>query len=170
MPEPAQLAVVEPLEGYQLGVVQEVLLALLAQEASHGYELRARLTLALGPLAGALNAGQVYVTMNRLERAGLVSSERIGQTDRPDRKVYALTDAGRERVQEWLQRHELAQAGAGRVSPQAWSRRPPPGSRTRSGSSIDSGVSCSSPSVRRSARRSPSRMGRSLRCCSRALC
>jgi DNA-binding PadR family transcriptional regulator len=79
------------------------LLALLATEASHGYELRARLELALGPLADALNAGQVYVTLNRLEKAGLVSSERVGQTDRPDRKVYELTETGRARVMEWLE-------------------------------------------------------------------
>jgi DNA-binding PadR family transcriptional regulator len=93
----------EPAHGYQLRVVQEVLLALLAKEASHGYQLRARLQLALGPLAEALNAGHVYVTLNRLEKAGLVSSERIGQTDRPDRKVYELTAAGRARVMEWLE-------------------------------------------------------------------
>ncbi|GIH26569.1 hypothetical protein Aph01nite_48790 [Acrocarpospora phusangensis] len=92
----------EPSSGYQLRVVQEVVLALLAKEASHGYQLRARLQLALGPLAEALNAGHVYVTLNRLERAGLVTSKRVGQTDRPDRKVYELTDPGRERVVEWL--------------------------------------------------------------------
>src|SRR3954451_10047861 len=92
--------------GYQLRVVQEVLLALLATEPAHGYHLRARLQLALGPLAEALNAGQVYVTLTRLERAGLVSAQRIGQADRPDRpdrKVYELTAAGRVRVMEWLE-------------------------------------------------------------------
>ena len=92
----------EPLHGYQLGIVQEVLLALLAQEPSHGYQLQARLALALGPLAGALNAGQVYVTLTRLEKSALVASRRIGQADRPERKVYELTAAGRERVLEWL--------------------------------------------------------------------
>ncbi len=92
----------EPSHGYQLRVVQEVLLALLAKEASHGYQLRAKLQLALGPLAEVLNAGHVYVTLNRLEKSGLVTSERVGQADRPDRKVYELTPAGRERVMEWL--------------------------------------------------------------------
>jgi DNA-binding PadR family transcriptional regulator len=87
---------------YQLRVVQEVLLALLSKEPSHGYQLRAQLQLALGPLAEALNAGQVYVTLSRLEKAGLVSSERVGQSDRQDRKVYELTAAGRARVEEWL--------------------------------------------------------------------
>ena len=102
MPEAIDVSMREPSRGYQLRVVQEVLLALLAKEASHGYQLRARLALALGPLAEALNAGHVYVTLSRLEKAGLVSSERVGQADRPDRKVYELTAAGRARVVEWL--------------------------------------------------------------------
>jgi DNA-binding PadR family transcriptional regulator len=100
--EAVELSSREPLQGYQLRVVQEVLLALLAKEPSHGYQLRARLTLALGPLADAMNAGHVYVTLGRLEKAGLVSCERVGQTDRPDRKVYELTEAGHGRVLEWL--------------------------------------------------------------------
>ena len=58
---------------------QEVVLALLAKEPSHGYELRARLRQALGPLGEAMNDGQVYVTLTRLEKAGLVASEREGQ-------------------------------------------------------------------------------------------
>jgi DNA-binding PadR family transcriptional regulator len=92
----------EPSRGIQLGVVQEVLLALLAKEGSYGYKLRARMQLALGPLAEVLKEGPVYVTLNRLERAGLVSAERVGQADRPDRKVYVLTTAGRDRVAAWL--------------------------------------------------------------------
>jgi DNA-binding PadR family transcriptional regulator len=84
-------------------VQQEVVLAMLAKEPSHGYELRARLRQALGPLGEAMNPGQVYVTLTRLETAGLVSSERSpGLADRPDRKVYELTPAGQERVGEWL--------------------------------------------------------------------
>ena len=50
-----------------------------------------------------MNDGQVYVTLTRLENAGLVSSARVSQADRPDRKVYALTDAGRDRVMRWLE-------------------------------------------------------------------
>jgi DNA-binding PadR family transcriptional regulator len=100
--EAVGVSIKEQSQGYQLRVVQEVLLALLAKEPSHGYQLRARLQLALGPLAEALNQGQVYVTLNRLEKARLVSSERVGQTDRPDRKVYELTAAGSARVEAWL--------------------------------------------------------------------
>jgi DNA-binding PadR family transcriptional regulator len=82
---------------------QEVVLAMLAKEPSHGYELRARLRQALGPLGDAMNPGQIYVTLTRLEKAGQVISERsAGLADRPDRKVYALTPAGQQRVAEWL--------------------------------------------------------------------
>ena len=55
---------------------QEVVLAMLAKEPAHGYRLRARLDRALGPLGDSLNAGHIYVTLSRLERTGLVTSER----------------------------------------------------------------------------------------------
>ncbi|MFY9846332.1 MAG: PadR family transcriptional regulator [Trebonia sp.] len=84
---------------------QEVVLAMLAKEPSQGYQVRARMNDALGPLGEALNAGQVYVTLGRLEKAGLVAVEETpgstGPADR-DRKVYVLTAAGQQRVAEWL--------------------------------------------------------------------
>lgn len=99
----ASVQSIRETSAYQLGIVQEVLLALLAKEASYASQLRAGLALALGPLADALNDGQVYVTLTRLEKAGLVTSARVEQNDRPDRKMYALTDAGRDRVLSWLE-------------------------------------------------------------------
>ena len=82
---------------------QEVVLALLAKEPSHGYQLRARLGQALGPVGDAMNAGQIYVTLARLEKASLVTCEHsAGLPDRPDRKIYALTPAGQQRVADWL--------------------------------------------------------------------
>src|SRR4029077_5095049 len=84
-------------------VQQEVVLALLAKEPSHGYQLRARLRQALGPLGEGMNAGQGYVKLTRLEKAGLVAAEpSAGRPDRPDRKVYELTPAGQQRVADWL--------------------------------------------------------------------
>jgi DNA-binding PadR family transcriptional regulator len=82
---------------------QEVVLALLAKEPSHGYQLRTRLQQALGPVADGMNAGQIYVTLSRLEKAGLVRCEQsAGLPDRPDRKVYALTATGQQRVADWI--------------------------------------------------------------------
>lgn len=81
---------------------QEMVLALLAKEPSHGYELRARIEKALGPLAAGFNAGQMYVTLGRLEQAGLLTSTREAAAERPERRIFELTATGRERVQEWL--------------------------------------------------------------------
>jgi DNA-binding PadR family transcriptional regulator len=81
---------------------QEVVLALLAKEPSHGYELRARIERALGPLSEGFNAGQMYVTLGRLEQSGLVTSIRQAAAERPERRIFELTAAGRERVEEWL--------------------------------------------------------------------
>jgi DNA-binding PadR family transcriptional regulator len=90
---------------------QEVVLAMLAKEPSQGYQLRARMNDALGPLGEALNAGQIYVTLGRLEKAGLVAvDEPAGAPEAPgaagpadrERKVYVLTAEGQQRVAEWL--------------------------------------------------------------------
>jgi DNA-binding PadR family transcriptional regulator len=84
-------------------VQQEVVLAMLAKEPAHGYQLRARLQQALGPAGDAMNPGQIYVALARLEKADLVTGERsAGLPDRPDRKVYALTADGQQRVTAWI--------------------------------------------------------------------
>ncbi len=73
---------------------------MLAKEPSQGYQLRARLDMALGPLGESMNDGQIYVTLRRLEKAGLIA-RRASETPE-DRKVYELTPSGHERVAEWL--------------------------------------------------------------------
>jgi DNA-binding PadR family transcriptional regulator len=80
---------------------QEVVLAMLAKEPSHGYELRARLGRALGPLGVGISEGQVYVTLSRLEKGGFVA-RLDAPAERSDRKVYCLSPAGQERVREWI--------------------------------------------------------------------
>jgi DNA-binding PadR family transcriptional regulator len=57
---------------------------------------------ALGPVGEVLNPGQVYVTLSRLQRAGLVRSSQVEQSTAPDRKVYEVTAAGREQIAAWL--------------------------------------------------------------------
>ena len=82
--------------------MREAMLALLAKEPVHGYELRQRLAKALGPVGEVLNPGQIYVTLSRLERAGLVQGVQVEQSAAPDKKVYEVTAAGREQVTAWL--------------------------------------------------------------------
>jgi DNA-binding PadR family transcriptional regulator len=82
--------------------MRDAMLSLLAKEPAHGYELRQRLVKALGPAGGALNPGQVYVTLSRLERAGLVEVNEVEQPSHPDKRVYELTAAGRAHVARWF--------------------------------------------------------------------
>jgi DNA-binding PadR family transcriptional regulator len=78
------------------------LLALLAKEPAHGYELKVQLEQIFGEAYPAPNIGQIYVTLQRLERDGLVRSQDVVQATRPNKRVYELTDAGREAVLEWV--------------------------------------------------------------------
>ena len=73
------------------------LLALLAKEPAHGYELKQILETEFGALWPA-NDGHVYVLLGRLEAAGLVRS--APTTGR--RKVYELTADGREELRSWI--------------------------------------------------------------------
>ena len=78
--------------------VRQGLLALLAQQPMYGAQLRAEFE---GRTGGTwpLNVGQVYTTLARLERDGLV--EAAGGPDEDGRIAYRLTDAGREAVGRW---------------------------------------------------------------------
>jgi DNA-binding PadR family transcriptional regulator len=45
---------------------------------------------------------QIYRTLARLTENGWAEMEKIPQDDRPDRKVYSITDAGRAELLHWL--------------------------------------------------------------------
>ncbi len=83
--------------------MREALLALLAVGPAHGYELKHAYDRAFAGSSQPLNVGQVYTTLQRLERDALVSSRQVEQSDRPNKTVYELTDAGREEVRKWFE-------------------------------------------------------------------
>ena len=82
--------------------MRQPLLALLAKEPAHGYELKLALEQTFGEAYPSPNIGQIYVTLKRLEQDGLVRSEDVEQTTRPNKRVYALTPAGREALRAWV--------------------------------------------------------------------
>jgi DNA-binding PadR family transcriptional regulator len=82
-------------------MLKHTLLGLLAKEPRHGYDLKSAFENFLGG-TWPLNIGQVYTTLSRLERDGLVESEVVPQELLPDRKVYAITEAGSEELRRWL--------------------------------------------------------------------
>lgn len=81
--------------------MKNALLSLLAKEPAHGYELKQAIEEEFGALWPELNTGQVYTTLARLEKSGLVAARRVAQASRPDKVVYELTAAGRDAVERW---------------------------------------------------------------------
>ena len=78
-------------------------LALLARRPAHGYELKQELEARFGALLPAINAGQIYTTLGRLERDGLVRGRGVAQDGRPNKRVYELTEEGRRTLAEWVE-------------------------------------------------------------------
>jgi DNA-binding PadR family transcriptional regulator len=80
-----------------------VLAGLLLDGPAHGYQLQATLAAELGPL-WVTRASQVYLTLGRMQRDGLVTATRVHQSTRPDRQLLELTTRGRAAALEWLER------------------------------------------------------------------
>jgi DNA-binding PadR family transcriptional regulator len=55
-----------------------------------------------GAIWPELNFGQVYTTLARLERDGLVIGEEVAQEHRRDKRVYEVTPAGDEALRDWI--------------------------------------------------------------------
>lgn len=85
--------------------VRNGLLALLTSGDRHGYELKKELEERTGSL-WELNVGQVYTTLARLERDGLVTeTDELPPASGPqEQRRYSLTDEGRREVAEWFAR------------------------------------------------------------------
>ncbi|MEJ8632983.1 PadR family transcriptional regulator [Streptomyces sp. MS2.AVA.5] len=79
------------------------LLALLTRGPAHGYELKQDLEKLLGAAYPQPNVGQIYVTLGRLEKAGLIAGEDVEQAGRPNKRTYRLTNAGHEAVLAWFE-------------------------------------------------------------------
>ncbi|MCK5928898.1 MAG: PadR family transcriptional regulator [Nocardioides sp.] len=88
--------------------VKHALLSLLEQEPMYGYQLRQEFEARTGG-TWPLNVGQVYTTLTRLERDGLVEpaahvegAEEAGDTQTQTQVRYRLTEAGRDEVATWF--------------------------------------------------------------------
>ncbi|WFE65689.1 PadR family transcriptional regulator [Micromonospora sp. WMMD714] len=85
--------------------IGQTFLGLLEATPRHGYDIKRRYDEHFGhsrPVA----YGQVYATLSRLLRGGLVEVEAVEPGEGPDRKRYAITEAGVADVAQWLARPE----------------------------------------------------------------
>jgi DNA-binding PadR family transcriptional regulator len=85
--------------------IGQAFLGLLEARPRHGYDLKRAYDERFGadrPLA----YGQVYATLSRLLKHGLVSVDGVESGEGPERKRYAITDAGVADVERWLAQAE----------------------------------------------------------------
>lgn len=79
------------------------LLGLLLDQSSYGYELTRRFdpSTALGDIV-RLTPSHLYALLTRMERDGLIEGHQEDAGARPQRRVYRITERGRDVVLAWL--------------------------------------------------------------------
>ena len=80
---------------------QFAVLGLLGLEPMSGYDLKQLITWSVGHFWRE-GYGQIYPTLLQLEKQRLVTKKTQRQKGKPDRNVYSITPAGRERLKQWL--------------------------------------------------------------------
>lgn len=82
--------------------VKHAILGIIKEGPRHGYELKNIFDQRIGSFWN-LNYGQIYTTLDRLEKEGLVEGREEEQNSRPDKKVYAISPKGSQELGRWLQ-------------------------------------------------------------------
>jgi DNA-binding PadR family transcriptional regulator len=81
--------------------LEHAILVALAEKSASGYELARRFDASIGHFWKATHQ-QIYKVLGRMEADKLVESNLVAQDGRPDKKVYGITDAGRDELTAWL--------------------------------------------------------------------
>jgi DNA-binding PadR family transcriptional regulator len=79
--------------------IRHSLLALLSEGPKYGFQLRQEFEMSTGEV-WPLNVGQVYTTLQRLERDGLAQSDDVDEDER--QKNYRITETGGDELARWL--------------------------------------------------------------------
>lgn len=88
--------------------LQYALLGLLGRRSLTGYEILKRFTRSVVFFWHARQS-QVYAALDRMEQLGLVASRVVVQRQRPNRRHYTMTPAGRAALRAWLERETAVQ-------------------------------------------------------------
>jgi DNA-binding PadR family transcriptional regulator len=81
------------------------LLGFLRRQPMYGYEIHQQLSDPTGlGLVWRLKQSQLYALLTKLEREGYVATTIEYQDTRPPRKMFELTETGRQAFQDWVQR------------------------------------------------------------------
>jgi DNA-binding PadR family transcriptional regulator len=88
---------------------KHALLGLLLDGPAYPYQLNNRLQERLGP-TWEINSGQLYQTIAKLEREGLIERVERGATRRAARQVFEITEPGQEEVERWRLEEDAPEA------------------------------------------------------------
>lgn len=81
--------------------LDNAILGFLQYAPLSGYDLKAVFDASVQNFWSA-DQSQIYRTLGKLEQQGLVEVEHVEQDNRPDRKVYHITDEGSSAFLQWL--------------------------------------------------------------------
>ncbi len=81
--------------------LEHAILGFLNYKPLSGYDLKKIFDTSVQHFWSA-DQSQIYRTLTRLTERGLADMEVVEQSDRPDRKVYHITEAGRAELHQWL--------------------------------------------------------------------
>jgi DNA-binding PadR family transcriptional regulator len=84
-----------------LSEVEVALLGLVSIRPMYGYEIGHHFDRALAPFWNVPRT-QIYPKLRELDERGLVSSRHVPQEAKPNRRVYEITEEGRERLRRWI--------------------------------------------------------------------
>ena len=80
--------------------LEHAILVSLAEKSASGYDLARRFDKSIGHFWKASHQ-QIYKVLARMESDKWVKSDLVAQNGRPDKKVYAITDVGRDELLGW---------------------------------------------------------------------
>ncbi|TNM47228.1 PadR family transcriptional regulator [Nocardioides albidus] len=81
--------------------LEHAILVSLSERAASGSDLVRRFDASIGFFWSATHQ-QIYRVLGRMEGDGWIRAETVPQADRPAKKVYAVTDAGRAELTRWI--------------------------------------------------------------------
>lgn len=83
--------------------VRLALLGLISQKPRHGYDLHNSFTALVGGKKNwAVKKPQIYTTLNRLLKSGLILEESVEKDGGPEKTIYRITSLGEEALTDWL--------------------------------------------------------------------
>ena len=85
-------------------VTSSITLLLLYEAPAHGYALFKQMC-DMGVFEDGIDASAIYPTLNALSAEGLIEPELVDEGSGPARKVFHITAAGRQALEEFVERH-----------------------------------------------------------------